>query len=108
VAGASDRFALEPDLPLVAGAQFHKPPSREASIFHGAIADTEPDGWARRVILRDHARRRALTRAAGEAHTAARRLLEDEKQRNRGERRDQQQLVIVDIGDDLRHLLSQL
>jgi serine/threonine-protein kinase HipA len=64
---ASDRFALEPDLPLVAGAQFHKPPSREASIFHGAIADTEPDGWARRVILRDHARRRALTRAAGAA-----------------------------------------
>jgi serine/threonine-protein kinase HipA len=64
---ASDRFALEPDLPLVAGAQFHKPPSREASIFHGAIADTEPDGWARRVILRDHAKRRALTRAAGEA-----------------------------------------
>lgn len=62
----SDRFALEPDLPLVTGPQFHKPPSREASIFHGAIADTEPDGWARRVILRDHAKRRALTRAAGE------------------------------------------
>jgi serine/threonine-protein kinase HipA len=64
---ASDRFALEPDLPLVTGAQFHKPPSREASIFHGAIADTEPDGWARRVILRDHAKHRALTRAVGQA-----------------------------------------
>jgi serine/threonine-protein kinase HipA len=64
---ASDRFALEPALPLVTGAQFHKPPSREASIFHGAIADTEPDGWARRVILRDHAKRRALTRATAEA-----------------------------------------
>src|SRR2546426_8064479 len=64
---ASDRFALEPDLPLVTGAQFHKSPSRDASIFHGAIADTEPDGWARRVILRDHAKRRALARAAGEA-----------------------------------------
>ena len=64
---ALDRFALEPDLPLVTGAQFHKPPSRDASIFHGAIADTEPDGWARRVILRDHAKRRALTRAAGDA-----------------------------------------
>jgi serine/threonine-protein kinase HipA len=63
----SDRFALEPDLPLVTGTQFHKPPRREASIFHGAIADTEPDGWARRVILRDHAKRRALTRAAGKA-----------------------------------------
>jgi serine/threonine-protein kinase HipA len=63
---ASDRFALEPGLPLFTGAQFHKPPSRDASIFHGAIADTEPDGWARRVILRDHAKRRALTRAVGE------------------------------------------
>jgi HipA N-terminal domain len=41
----SEQFALEPDLPLVTGAQFHKPTSREASIFHGAIADTEPDGW---------------------------------------------------------------
>ncbi len=59
---ASDRFALEPDLPLVTGAQFHKPVGRDASIFHGAIADTEPDGWARRVILRDHAKRRALAR----------------------------------------------
>lgn len=64
---AKDRFALEPTLPLVAGMQFHKPASREASIFHGAIADTEPDGWARRVILRDHARRRATARDAGRA-----------------------------------------
>jgi serine/threonine-protein kinase HipA len=64
---ASDRFALEPDLALVTGAQFHKPPGRDASIFHGAIADTEPDGWARRVILRDHAKRRALARTTGEA-----------------------------------------
>src|SRR6266478_9159102 len=63
---ASDRFALEPDLPLVTGAQFHKPPSRDAPIFHGAIADTEPDGWARRVILRDHAKRRAAARRAGQ------------------------------------------
>src|SRR5258708_40141675 len=64
---ASERFALAPDLPLVTGAQFHKPPGRDASIFHGAIADTAPDGWARRVIVRDHAKRRALPRAAGEA-----------------------------------------
>src|SRR6202163_3856251 len=64
---APERFALEPDLPLVTGAQFHKPPSRDASIFHGAIADTEPDGWARRVILRDHAKGRATARAAGQA-----------------------------------------
>jgi serine/threonine-protein kinase HipA len=62
----SDRFALAPDLPLVAGAQFHKPLNRDASIFHGVIADTEPDGWARRVILRDYAKRRASARAAGQ------------------------------------------
>src|SRR5580698_6046574 len=64
---ASDRFALEPNLPLAAGPQFHKSPTREASAFHGAIADTEPDGWARRVILRDHAKRRAAVREAGQA-----------------------------------------
>ena len=54
---AADRFAIDPALPLVAGAQFHRK-TRDGSIFHSAIADTEPDGWARRVILRDHARRR--------------------------------------------------
>src|SRR5450631_4037720 len=64
---ASDRFALEPDLALVTGAQFHTPPARDASICQGAIGDTEPDGWARRGILRDHAKRRAVPRAAGEA-----------------------------------------
>ena len=63
---ASDRFALEPNLPLVAGPQFHKSPTREASIFHGAIADTEPDVWARRVILRDHAKCRAAARESGQ------------------------------------------
>lgn len=64
---ASHRFAIGPDLPLLTGPQFHKPRTRGASIFHGAIADTEPDGWARRVILRDHAKRRAVNRAAGKA-----------------------------------------
>ena len=41
---ASDRFALEPNLPLVTGAQFHRK-APEGSVFHAAIADTEPDGW---------------------------------------------------------------
>jgi serine/threonine-protein kinase HipA len=54
---APDRFALDPALPLVAGPQFRKK-SKEGSIFPLAIADTEPDGWARRVVLRDHAKRR--------------------------------------------------
>lgn len=61
---AVDRFAIDPNLPLVAGPQFHRR-ERGGSIFHGAIADTEPDGWARRVILRDHARRRQEARRAG-------------------------------------------
>ena len=60
-----ERFSIDPALRLVAGPQFHrKTPS--GSVFHPAIADTEPDGWARRVILRDHARRRAEARLAGE------------------------------------------
>jgi serine/threonine-protein kinase HipA len=36
------------------------------SAFHAAIADTEPDGWARRVIQRDHAKRRQEAKRAGE------------------------------------------
>ena len=66
---AEDRFAVEPDLPLVAGPQFHRR-GRHGSVFHGAVADTEPDGWARRVILRDHAKRRQETRRAGEGGEA--------------------------------------
>lgn len=62
---AGDRFAVEPGLPLLAGPQFHRK-SRHGSVFHGAVADTEPDGWARRVILRDHAKRRQEARRAGE------------------------------------------
>jgi len=55
---APDRFALEPNLPLVSTAQFHKKTANGGSLFHAVIADTEPDGWARQVILRDHAKRR--------------------------------------------------
>lgn len=59
-----DRFPIEPGLPLVRGPQFHRR-AREGSVFHAAIADTEPDGWGRRVIQRDHARRRQEARRAG-------------------------------------------
>ena len=62
--GARERFALEPDLPLVGGPQFHRKVPN-GSVFHGAFADTEPDGWAKRVILRDHAKRRQAARRAG-------------------------------------------
>src|SRR5665213_3979769 len=67
---AADRFALEPNLPLVTGTQFHRK-APEGSVFHAAIADTEPDGWGRRVILRDHAKRRqAAKREGAEAGSA--------------------------------------
>lgn len=56
---SNDRFPLEPELPLVVGPQFHKKKST-GSLFHGVIADTEPDGWGRRVILRDHAKMRKM------------------------------------------------
>lgn len=63
---AEDRFALEPGLALVTGPQYHRK-TGDSSVFHPAIADTEPDGWARRVIQRDHAKRRQDARRAGEA-----------------------------------------
>jgi serine/threonine-protein kinase HipA len=62
---AVGRFAIDPGLPLVAGPQFHRK-MREGSVFHAAIADTEPDGWGRRVIQRDHAKRRQEARRRGE------------------------------------------
>src|SRR5450432_3959421 len=48
---AADRFSIDPALPLVPGIQFHRK-SRDGSIFNAVVADTEPDGWSRRVILR--------------------------------------------------------
>ncbi len=62
--GAPARFALGPTLPLQTGPQFHRK-SRDGSLFHAAIADTEPDGWAKRVIMRDHIKRRQELRRAG-------------------------------------------
>ncbi|MEI8123154.1 MAG: type II toxin-antitoxin system HipA family toxin [bacterium] len=58
----AEHFSIDPMLPLVSGFQFHARHG-EGSLFHGAIADTEPDGWGRRVILRDHAKRRESARA---------------------------------------------
>lgn len=63
--GASDSFALEPGLPLVTGSQHHRK-ATEGSVFHAAIADTEPDGWGKRVIFRDHAKRRQSARRSGQ------------------------------------------
>ena len=65
---AADRFAIDPLLRLVAGPQFHKRATKTDSIFHGAITDTEPNGWGRKVIHRDHAKRREVALAAGQDH----------------------------------------
>jgi serine/threonine-protein kinase HipA len=61
----ASRFEVSPDLPLIAGHQFRKAPSKEDSTFHFAFADTEPDGWGCRVIARDHAKRRNVAQATG-------------------------------------------
>lgn len=60
---APDAFALAPELRLVAGPQFHKR-TRDSSVFHDPIADTEPDGWGKTIILRDHAKRRQAAKRA--------------------------------------------
>lgn len=60
------RYAIDPTLPLVSGPQFApNTKDADASRFHSAIADTEPDGWARRVIRRDHTKRRQAAKAQG-------------------------------------------
>ena len=56
------RFTIDPALPLVSGFQFHKRHGGKGTIFHGAIADTEPDGWGRRVILRYYSKQREAAR----------------------------------------------
>lgn len=53
-----DRFALSPDLPLVAGFQYRANKDPNQSAFFGCFADVEPDGWGRTVIQRDHAKQR--------------------------------------------------
>lgn len=52
------RFNVSADLQLIPGHQPHKAASVHDSVFQGAIADTAPDAWGRRVIARDHAKRR--------------------------------------------------
>ena len=61
----TERFALAPTLPLVKGPQFHKKETH-GSVFHSIVADTEPDGWGRRVTQRDHAKQTQRARAAGQ------------------------------------------
>jgi serine/threonine-protein kinase HipA len=64
-------FAISPDLVLTAERQFRKAPTRNDSVFHFAIADTEPDGWGCRVIARDHAKRRKIAQEQGKSFGGA-------------------------------------
>lgn len=61
---AADHFTIDPALPPVPGFPFHKR-TGDGSLFHGTIADTEPDRWGRNVIGRDHAKHRESARASG-------------------------------------------
>jgi serine/threonine-protein kinase HipA len=51
-------FFISPDLPLSRDWYTKKAESLDESTFHLAIQDTEPDGWARRVINRDFTKKR--------------------------------------------------
>jgi serine/threonine-protein kinase HipA len=64
-------FAISPDLVLTTERQFRKAPTRNDSVFHFAIADTEPDGWGCRVIARDHAKRRKRAQEQGKNFSGA-------------------------------------
>jgi serine/threonine-protein kinase HipA len=54
----ADRFTISPDLDLTADHQRRRARTAQDSVFHHAFADTAPDTWGRRVIARDHAKRR--------------------------------------------------
>lgn len=53
-------FAIDPLLPKQNGQFYRSAPKgrTHASLFFGAISDTEPDGWARQVIRRDWAKQK--------------------------------------------------
>ena len=67
--GEPAHFAPGPRFRSRWAGQFHGK-SKDGSIFHAAIADTEPDGWARRVIMRDHIKRRQELRREGKEEEA--------------------------------------
>jgi len=54
---STDAFELSPSLPLRAGWRHHSK-GKGGSVFFDCIADTEPNGWGKKVILRDGARQR--------------------------------------------------
>ena len=90
------RFNLSADLQLIPGHQPHKAASAHDSVFHGAIADTAPDAWGRRVIARDHAKHRTVQ--AGRRSTPPLIELERVFQASRAVERGQE------TAEDLRYL----
>lgn len=57
-------FEIDPALPLGHGRVFRSK-KEGRSVFHGAIADSEPDGWARQVILRANGKYRKESKDRG-------------------------------------------
>lgn len=64
---SSEAFAIDPSLPLRHGRFFHTK-KEDRSAFFGAIADSEPDGWARQVILRAYGKKRKEEKNIHHAH----------------------------------------
>ena len=63
---SDESFEIDPSIPLVFGRNFRS--KKEGfSVFHGAIADSEPDGWARQVILRAYGKERKEGKGRGNA-----------------------------------------
>jgi len=61
---SSKSFEIDPALPLRNGRIFRSK-KEGISVFHGAIADSEPDGWARQVILRANSKYRKEKKERG-------------------------------------------
>lgn len=61
---SSKSFEIDPSLPLGHGRVFRSK-KEGCSVFHGAIADSEPDGWARQVILRANGKHRKEKKERG-------------------------------------------
>jgi len=60
----SGRYNIDPSLLFGPGWQYHR--KQYMSVFHPVFADAEPDGWGRRVIMRDHLKRRAVAGSVSE------------------------------------------
>jgi serine/threonine-protein kinase HipA len=69
---------VSPDLTLISGHQIRKAPSVADSCSHFAMADTAPDAWGRRVILREHAKRRKVDATKISAKTRPWAMIEQE------------------------------